>query len=86
MGDVPTGEHTFICRELLSELSAYIDGEAAADVCAAIEGHLAACADCRALVDTMRKTMQLAHELPPPALTDAAKERLLLVLHLKDKA
>jgi anti-sigma factor RsiW len=75
-------EHGAVCRELLAELSAYLDGEAAAEVCAAVEGHLEGCADCRALVDTMRKSVQLARALPEPVLTSEAKERLLVVLRL----
>ena len=84
MADGTMGEHDPLCDELLSQLSTYIDGEAAMDVCAALEQHLAECPDCRALVVTMRKTVQLAHELPPPALTNAAKGRLLLALRLQD--
>lgn len=86
MADTGPSEHSLVCHELLSELSAYIDGEATADICAAIERHLSGCADCRALVDTLRKTVQLAHQLPQPALTSAAQERLLLILQLKDHA
>ena len=35
------------CAHLLADLSDYLDGEAAAEVCAAIERHLADCEDCR---------------------------------------
>jgi anti-sigma factor RsiW len=75
-------EHSAACQELLAELGAYLDGDAAAAACAAIERHLEGCPDCRALVATMRKSVQLAHDLPQPVLTPEAKKRLLAVLHL----
>jgi anti-sigma factor RsiW len=73
---------TAMCNQLLSDLMLYIDGEITADLCAAIERHLAECADCRALVDTTRRTMLLAHELPQPVLSAEAKQRLLAALDL----
>jgi anti-sigma factor RsiW len=75
-----------MCRALLADLGAYLDSEATAEACAAIERHLAQCADCRALVDTLRKTVQLAHNLPHPALTAAARQRLLATLRLDGSA
>jgi anti-sigma factor RsiW len=79
----PVHEHGAACPELLAELGAYLDGEAAAEACAAIDQHLEHCPDCRALVDTMRKSVQLARDLPEPLLTNEAKERLLAALRLK---
>ncbi|HAJ35887.1 MAG TPA: hypothetical protein DCL15_09355 [Chloroflexi bacterium] len=77
---VPAGEmrmaHTN-CEHLLADLSDYIDGEAADAVCAEIERHLADCADCRAVVDTLRKTIYLYRNLPQPALPEATRTRLL---------
>lgn len=64
------------CRHLLSDLSDYLDGEAAAEVCAEIERHLAECIDCRAVVDTLRKTIYLYHTLPQPSLSQDARTRL----------
>ncbi len=66
-----------LCRDLAAQLGLYLEGEAGAGVCAALEAHLATCADCRALVATLRKTIQLAHDLPPPPLPDGARQRLL---------
>jgi anti-sigma factor RsiW len=76
-------EHDAVCRELLAELGAYLDGEAAVEACAAIDQHLEICPDCRALVDTMRKSVQLARDLPQPLLTSEAKDRLLAALRLQ---
>jgi len=51
--------HSSECKELLGQLSDYIDGELEAAICAEIEAHLAQCHDCRVLVDTTRKTVLL---------------------------
>lgn len=68
------------CQHLLADLSDYIDGEAADAVCAEIERHLADCVDCRAVVDTLRKTIYLYRTLPQPTLPEAARTRLIAAL------
>lgn len=68
------------CQHLLADLSDYIDGEAAAAVCAEIERHLADCADCRAVVDTLRKTIYLYRTLPQPTLPETTRARLIAAL------
>jgi predicted anti-sigma-YlaC factor YlaD len=68
------------CKHLLSDLASYLDGEAADSVCAEIERHLAECADCRAVVDTLHKTIYLYRTLPQPAFPDAARTRLIAAL------
>ncbi len=70
------------CRHLLDELSDYLDGTASAEMCAEIERHLADCADCRVVVDTLRRTIELYHALPGPELPVAARERLYKSLDL----
>ena len=72
------------CRHLLDELSDYLDGDASAEMCAEIEQHLAGCTDCRVVVDTLRKTIQLYRELPGPAMPEAARERLYKSLDLAE--
>lgn len=73
--------HDDTCHDLLEALSDYVDG-AAADVCAAVERHLATCPDCRVVVDTLRGTIALYRRLPRPDLPDDARERLYRVLDL----
>jgi anti-sigma factor RsiW len=72
------------CRNAVSDLSRYLDGEIPAARRAEIEQHLATCANCHAVADTVRKTLQLYHELPPPALSQAARERLYRALALSE--
>ncbi len=71
------------CQHLLGELSAYIEGEASEALCAEIREHLAGCENCQAVVDTLRKTIQLYHTLPQPDLTEAARQRLFRTLDLE---
>lgn len=71
------------CQHLLDDLSDFLDGEASAEVCAEIERHLADCENCRVMVDTLRKTIILYHDLPQPALPQDAKARLYRSLDLE---
>jgi anti-sigma factor RsiW len=70
------------CRDLLAQLSAYLDGEAAQSVCAEIDLHLQSCSDCRAVVNTLDHTVALYRALPVPELPAGVEERLLRILHL----
>jgi anti-sigma factor RsiW len=72
------------CTHLLAELSAFLDGNAPAELCAEIERHLSDCSDCRVVVDTLRKTVLLYHDLPKPPLPSAARERLYKRLDLAE--
>ncbi|HRE27413.1 MAG TPA: zf-HC2 domain-containing protein [Anaerolineales bacterium] len=71
------------CQHLLGELSAYVEGEASEALCAEIREHLAGCENCRAVVDTLNKTIQLYHTLPQPDLSDGARQRLYRTLNLE---
>jgi RNA polymerase sigma-70 factor (ECF subfamily) len=72
------------CHHLLENMSAYLDGETSAELCAEIERHLDGCHDCQAVVDTLRKTIALYHELPQPALPLEARLRLYASLDLSE--
>ncbi|GEM_PF-275965 len=47
----------------LEQLSDFIDGELAPELCAELEQHMAECTNCRIVVDTLRKTISLYHTL-----------------------
>jgi predicted anti-sigma-YlaC factor YlaD len=51
------------CRALLAGLSDYLDGTLEQTLCDQLEAHLAGCEDCRLLVDTTRKTVELYGQL-----------------------
>ncbi|RMF33104.1 MAG: zf-HC2 domain-containing protein [Chloroflexi bacterium] len=72
------------CRDLLGNLIDYLDGEAEASLCAEIERHLAACPDCRVIVDTTRKTITLYRAYAPPVIPDDVRRRLYRVLNIED--
>ena len=71
------------CREMLGDLSDYLDGELQAQFCAEIEHHMAECGNCRVVVDTLRKTVSLYHEYGHEPLPPEARERLYAVLKLE---
>lgn len=73
------------CQEMLSSLSMYIDGEASQAVCEEIERHLQVCDNCRVLVNTLKKTIELyqVHD-EDQVLPEGVRERLFHKLHLDD--
>ena len=54
-------EEHLSCKQLLGNLSDYVDGELALEFCAEIERHLAECENCRVVVNTLRKTVEIVH-------------------------
>ncbi len=71
------------CELILENLSAYLDREASAELCAEIDRHLAGCADCQVVVDTLRRTISLYHTLPQPEMPQSLRERLYKTLDLE---
>lgn len=52
---------TVECQKLISELSNLIDGTISPELCAELETHLKECKNCRIVVDTTKKTIELYH-------------------------
>lgn len=71
------------CRRYLASLTDYVDGDLDPELCRELEAHMAACENCRVVVNTMTKTISLYRQLPTPDLPNAVKERLYAVLDLK---
>ncbi|PKO12154.1 MAG: anti-sigma factor [Chloroflexi bacterium HGW-Chloroflexi-10] len=73
------------CKDLLASLSDYVDGELNSDLCSDLEKHLSECENCRVVVNTMKKTIEIYHH---HAHTEAApvdvKQRLFTKLNLAD--
>ena len=77
--------HSQQCKQLLGILSDYIDGELQAELCSIIEQHLLECDNCRIVVDTLRKTVELYRQTSGPAeLPGSVRERLFLKLELEE--
>lgn len=73
------------CEELLGSLSDYVDGTLKQELCAELEKHLAGCNNCRVVVNTLRKTVDLYHEMnAEEGLPDDIRRRLFFRLRLED--
>ncbi|HSO12700.1 MAG TPA: anti-sigma factor [Anaerolineales bacterium] len=71
------------CEELLGSLSAYIDGDLSPELCQELEKHLAGCDNCRVVLNTTKRTIDLVHSpLEKPDLPDDVRERLFKRLNL----
>lgn len=72
------------CQHLLGQLNDYIDGELVAELCHELDQHMAGCADCRVVFDTLAQTISLYHALDqtPVELPPAVEARLLRSLNL----
>jgi predicted anti-sigma-YlaC factor YlaD len=64
------------CEELVSYLSAYLDQELDEDLTAAAQEHLATCSNCRVVVDTTRRVIQLGQAQYQVVLPPSRRERL----------
>lgn len=71
------------CEQLLGSLSEYIDGELAPGLCQELEKHLAGCDNCRVVLNTTRRTIDLVHApAENPGMPDDVRERLFKRLNL----
>jgi len=78
-----TGHPHNNCEELLGSLSTYIDGDLSAELCRELEQHLAECNDCRVVLNTTKRTIDLVHSpIEKPDLPEDVRERLFKRLNL----
>lgn len=68
------------CRTLLTELCDFLDGGLDAKTVEEIQLHLDRCKDCRVLVDTTRKTIEIFCNAEPVPLPQGVQERLHVAL------
>ncbi len=64
------------CRGIVKELSNYLDEALDSTLKATIEKHLEHCEDCRVVVDTTKKTIQIYCNSEPAPLPDDTRMRL----------
>ena len=76
---------TVKCREVISELSEYLDGELDATLAEELTRHLEHCEGCGIVVDTTRKTIEMYCNMEPAPLPEDVKERLQRALEQKLK-
>jgi anti-sigma factor (TIGR02949 family) len=73
------------CEELLGSLSAYIDGDLGPELCLELEKHLAGCDNCRVVLNTTRRTIDLVHApVEKLDVPEDVRERLFKRLNLDD--
>ena len=68
------------CREILDNLSAYIDAELDPSLCDEIERHMAGCNPCVAFLNTLKKTVVL-YRCARDADNEAVPEQVRIDLH-----
>lgn len=73
------------CKDTLEQFSAYLDGELQPELCAWIEEHLKSCENCRVVMNTMQKTIELYHvHADDEVLPEAVRSRLYARLQLDE--
>jgi anti-sigma factor (TIGR02949 family) len=72
------------CKNLLSQLSDYIDGDLEQSLCAEIERHMADCPDCQAVFNTLEKTVELYRSTERTEVPPDVQSRLFKVLELEE--
>lgn len=79
-------QHDFKCSQMLGNLSDYIDGDLQADLCAQIEDHMKTCENCRVVVNTLRKTVELYEKCSEETdeIPGEVKERLFVKLKIEE--
>ncbi len=65
------------CKQLLKELTDYLDGSLDGEARVALEAHLAKCPNCWVVCDTTRKTIQVYKGMDPYPLPEDVKSRLM---------
>ncbi len=71
------------CKEVVQQLSEYLDGELESGLVQSLEQHLAGCHNCRIIVDTTRKTVEIFCNSEPLPLPAPVHERLMKPLAAK---
>lgn len=64
------------CRGVLIEISDYLDGSMDTSLLQELEIHLSRCKDCRLIIDTTRKTIDIFCNSEPVPLPSGVRQRL----------
>ena len=64
------------CRQVVDKISEYLDGGLDPEMVRELERHLEHCEDCRVVVDTTRKTVEIFYQTEPAPLPNDVRERL----------
>lgn len=78
-------QHDLECKEMLEYMNDYIDGDLDAMLCREIETHMEGCPNCRIVVNTLKKTIQLYQvDGRETTLPHDIRKRLFARLNLDD--
>jgi anti-sigma factor (TIGR02949 family) len=64
------------CRKVIQQLSEFLDGELEPGLAEQLSRHLEHCEDCKLVVDTTRKTIEIYCNTEPMDLPPAVRGRL----------
>jgi len=64
------------CRDVLANLSCYVDGDGSTELRNALEGHMAHCRPCRVVFDTTEKTLRIVLDVEPFGVPLSVSARL----------
>jgi len=67
---------TLHCKDVLENLSCYVDGDGSVELREALERHIAHCRRCRVIVDTTRRTLRIVLDVDPFEVPLAVSARL----------
>lgn len=65
-----------VCKQVIRQLSEFLEGELPRDLAEQLSRHLEHCGDCKIVVDTCRKTIEIYCNTEPLPLPDEVRERL----------
>ena len=71
------------CKDLLTELNAFLDNDADPDLRNEIQRHINECPNCWVVVDTTQKTLKVYKNLEPQELPPEVHDRLMEALSKK---
>lgn len=73
------------CRDLISRISEYVDGELSDALCRQLEEHLSECRNCSVVYNSIQKTIEIYRNQPPGSSLPAnTRQRLYRRLCLEN--
>ncbi|MDQ7052258.1 MAG: hypothetical protein Q9P14_05000 [candidate division KSB1 bacterium] len=72
------------CPEILEQICAELKENIDSPICQDLKKHLEGCPECRAYVDSLKKTVYLYRHLPEQTVPEEVQDRLYKVLKLKE--
>ncbi len=73
------------CKELIESISDYVDGDLDPELCLELEKHLHECENCRVVVNTLKKTIDIYRDTRnSEKLPQSSKDRLYARLKLNN--